>query len=134
MARKILVRLVGTLTCMVAVAQGLDAEARGWRCCRRACCSTPCATTCYTPCVSVCAPSFAPVCGTSCVSSCEPRCVTYRDACGNCYAGTEYVRTWSCAAPVIESAACCVVSTAETAATIASAPATPAVEAVASAR
>ena len=132
MARKILVRLVGTLTCMAAVAHGLDAEARGWRSCRRACCYDTCATACYTPCAPVCAPACAPACETSCVSYSEPRCVAYRDACGICRYHTVSVQRWACSTPtVIESAACCVASTVEAATTIAASPATPAVETVA---
>ena len=79
--QKLMIRLVGTLTCVAAVAAGWDAEAARWHH-RRACCyETACCDPCSTP---VCAPACAPVCTTSCAPACERVCVTYRDPCTNC--------------------------------------------------
>ena len=70
--QKIMIRLVGTLTCVAAVAAGWDAEAARWH--RRACCHE---TVCCDPCAT-------PVCTTACAPACERVCVTYRDPCTNC--------------------------------------------------
>ena len=100
MAPKILVRLVGALTCMAAVVTGFDAEA-GWRhrrCCASSCCYTPCYSSCYTP------------CSTSCYDTCSScsTCYTWRDSCGYCRTSCGYTTVVS--APVIVSD-CCVATT-----------------------
>lgn len=79
--QKLMIRLVGTLTCVAAAAAGWDAEAaRGHH--RRACCYE---TTCCDPCCApVCTTSCAPVCATACAPAYERVCVTYRDPCTNC--------------------------------------------------
>ena len=93
MAGKIFIRLVGTLTCIAAIATAWDAEA-GWR--RRHChdcCYTPCCvSSCYTPC-----------CENRCTVSCDTCC--YRPACG-----------YTVVQEVVLPAACCnggIVSTAK---------------------
>ena len=110
MAPKILVRLVGALTCMAAVVTGFDAEA-GWRN-RRCCYDSCCYSSCYTPCYSSCASS----CG------CASTCYTYRDACGYCRTSCGWTVVGT---PVIAAGDCCVASTTGTpaAATQAAAPA-----------
>lgn len=92
MVNKILIRFVGTLTCLAAVATAWDAEAA--RCHRRrACCYTEpcCVSTCRPVCDPCCAPACAPVCSTNCcptytVRSCDPCCapryVSNCNACG----------------------------------------------------
>lgn len=96
--QKLFVLLVGTLTCIAAVAAGWDAEAARWH--RRACCYE---TVCCDPCAT-------PVCTTACAPACERVCVTYRDPCTNCCTSTcsyrvvnEYwvAATPSCCEPVI---------------------------------
>jgi len=71
MAGKLLIRLVGVLTCMAVVVTGFDAEA-GWRRHHRradCCCTAPC-----------CEPAC---CEPACVSECAPCCRTYvADCCG----------------------------------------------------
>jgi hypothetical protein len=72
MTGKILIRLVGVLTCVAMVVSGWDAEA-GWRHRRRAACC--CAPVCETVCAPVCAPACEPVCAPCCetVATCCPR-------------------------------------------------------------
>ena len=93
MVNKILIRLVGTLTCVAAVATGWDAEAARWHHRRSCCCYTEpcCVSTCRPVCDPCCAPACAPVCSTNCcptytVRSCDPCCapryVRSCDACG----------------------------------------------------
>jgi hypothetical protein len=79
---KLFVRFVGALTCVAAVAAGLDAEAACWHR-RRACCTyqVSCCDPCSTP---VCTTSCAPACSTVCEPTYERVCVTYRDPCTNC--------------------------------------------------
>jgi len=95
MARKILVRLVGALTCMAAVVTGLDAEA-GWR--HRRCCAPSC---CYTSCA-------APSCNT-CYDSCgcTTACTTWRDACGYCHTSCG----WTVVSTPVVTSSCCVAAT-----------------------
>ena len=83
--QKLMIRLVGTLTCVAAVAAGWDAEAARWHL-RRACCyETACCEPCCPPvCAPVCTTSCAPACPTACAPSYEQVCVTYRDPCTNC--------------------------------------------------
>ena len=76
MANKILIRLIGTLTCFAAVATGWDAEAaRCHRHHRRCCYTAPCCAPVCDPC---CAPVCATVCAPACDSCCAPACSTYR--------------------------------------------------------
>lgn len=91
MVNKILIRFVGTLTCLAAVAAGWDAEAA--RCHRRrSCCYTEpcCVSTCRPVCDPCCAPACAPVCSTNCcptytVRSCDPCCAPrYVSSCNGC--------------------------------------------------
>ena len=57
MANKIVIRLIGTLTCVAAVATGWDAEAGRWHHHHRRCCYTaPC---CAPACDSSCAPAYS---------------------------------------------------------------------------
>ncbi len=95
-SQRLMIRLVGTLTCVAAVAAGWDAEAA--RCHRRrACCYNTC---CYDACCTTNA------CGSACTTSCAPAyervCWNYRDPCTNCC-----VRT--CGYSVVDSS-CCVAS------------------------
>jgi hypothetical protein len=74
MANKILIRLIGTLTCFAAVATAWDAEAaRCHRHHRRCCYTAPC---CAPVCAPVCDPCCAPVCATVCAPVCDPCCST----------------------------------------------------------
>lgn len=71
MAGKIFIRLVGTLTCIAAIATAWDAEA-GWR-------HRHCRSCCYTPC---CVTTCNPCCETSCcTASCDPCARTYASCC-----------------------------------------------------
>jgi len=130
--QKLLIRLVGTLTCVAAVTTGWDAEAA--RCHRRrACCSTPC---CYDTCCStnVCAGSCcAPACTTSCAPVYEQVCWTHRDPCTNCCVRTCGYRVVDSTCCVATAPACCaevVVASSEGAPTVAGT-ATPAATSVA---
>ncbi|MFM8291939.1 MAG: hypothetical protein ACKOC4_09605 [Planctomycetia bacterium] len=104
--QRILIRLVGTLTCVAAVAAGWDAEAA--RCHRRrACCyDTCCYDTCSQPACSTtsCCPS---ACTTSCAPSCERVCWTYRDPCTNCCVRTCGYRVIDSTCCVAAAPACC---------------------------
>lgn len=93
MTSKILVRVIGGLTCVAAVVAGWDAEA-GYRHRRRACCEPVC---CEPACVTSCA---AP-CETVCETACAPRLVRYYDSCSCCWR-----TTWSYSM-VSRPAACC---------------------------
>jgi len=74
MANKILIRLIGTLTCVAAMATGWDAEAGRWHHHHRRCCYTaPCCAPVCDPC---CAPACATVCAPACDSCCAPACST----------------------------------------------------------
>lgn len=95
--QKLMIRLVGTLTCVAAVAAGWDAEAarchRRRACCYDTCCYDACATpTCCTP-----------ACTTSCAPASERVCWTYRDPCTNCC-------TRTCGYRVIDSTCCVAVA------------------------
>jgi len=79
MANKIVIRLIGTLTCVAAVATGWDAEAGRWHHHHRRCCYTaPC-------CAPVCAPVCDPCCAPACDSSCAPASSTSRLNGSCCY-------------------------------------------------
>jgi hypothetical protein len=105
-----MIRFVGTLTCVAAVAAGWDAEAACRRHHRRAAC-------CYE--VSCCepAPCCAPVCETACPTSCcttacapayERVLVTHRDPCTNCcHSHWEYRAVEVEMATVISAPRCC---------------------------
>jgi hypothetical protein len=93
MVKKILIRLVGTLACVAAVATAWDAEAGHRRHHRRSCCYAEpcCVSTCRPVCDPCCAPACAPVCSTNCCPTyvvrsydpcCAPRYVSSCNACG----------------------------------------------------
>lgn len=83
MANKILIRLIGTLTCVAAVATAWDAEAaRCHRHHRRCCYTAPCCAPVCDPC---CAPVCATVCAPACDSCCAPACSTCRVNGSCCY-------------------------------------------------
>lgn len=93
MVNKFLIRLVGTLTCVAAVATAWDAEAGHRRHHRRSCCcyTEPCCvSTCRPVCDPCCEPVCAPVCSTNCcptytVRSCDPCCAPrYVSSCNAC--------------------------------------------------
>lgn len=117
--QKLMIRLVGTLTCVAAVAAGWDAEAA--RCHRRrACCYDTC---CYDTCCSTsCCPS---ACTTACAPSCERVCWTSIDPCTNCRVRTCGYRVIDSTCCVASAATCCaevvVASAAPTAAPVADA-------------
>lgn len=94
--QKLLIRLVGTLTCVAAVAAGWDAEAARCHHRRASCCyETPCCDPCSTP-----------VYTASCAPTCERVCVSYRDPCTNCCTRTcSYRVVEECAIAVTP--ACC---------------------------
>ena len=93
MTSKILVRLVGAVTCMAAIVAGWDAEA-GYRHRRHACCEPVC-------CEPVCVTSCGSPCETACETACAPRCIRYYDSCSCCWR-----TTWSYTV-VSRPAACC---------------------------
>lgn len=100
--QRILIRLVGTLTCVAAVAAGWDAEAarchRRRACCYDTCCSTAC---CPTDCCT------SNGCTTSCAPACERVCWTYRDPCTNCCVRTCGYRVIDAGCCVAAAPACC---------------------------
>lgn len=101
--QKLMIRLVGTLTCVAAVAAGWDAEAARWHH-RRACCETTCCDPCVVPvCTTVCLPA----CPAPCAPTCERVCVTYRDPCTNCCTRTCSYRVVESPIVVAAPVACC---------------------------
>lgn len=100
--QKLLIRLVGTLTCVAAVTTGWDAEAarchrRRATCCPEACCPV---TVCETSCC-------APACATSCLPAYEQVCWTQRDPCTNCWVQTCGYRVIDDGWRVAPATACC---------------------------
>lgn len=115
MTGKILVRLVGALTCVAAVVAGWDAEA-GHRHRRHACCEPVCCEpVCTAPCEPVCETAYA------------PRYVRYYDSCSCCWrTGWTYTvvsRPAACCEGVVIAAASTTPAAAETTSVVAARPA-----------